>query len=461
MMVRILLWLAAMTMAHATLADDNAQIDVKQSETYQQIKRALDAVPAIDAHEHLQSPQDMRGQVNTPDGKGMTLASLWQNSYFSWTTRSTPWPESGDFDQWWQTAQHDFDNAHAQSFYRYMLPAFRDLYGVDFDTITGQQARQLNQQIFQNYQKSDWVEQVVTERANIELIIVDPFWSRIGAQRDYKFSVPVLNVTSMIEASHPDRTKAVGDSPFAFAQKQNLPVDTFDEFLQVVEEIVRQAAEGDCVALKTTQAYLRTIEFAEVDRSRAETIYGKTPAKISAQEQKDFEDFMFWHFCRLAAQYELPFQIHTGQARIQGSNPLLLCDAIERNPETKFVLFHGGYPWVSETAVIGMKYRNVWIDSCWLPTLSYTMAKRAYQEILEAVPANRVLWGGDSLDAEGLYGATAFTRQCLAEALADKVQPGELRLEHAHKIGRQIMRENALELYPKLRQFLWRDGDGV
>ena len=66
---------------------------------------------------------------------------------------------------------------------------------------------------------------------------------------------------------------------------------------------------------------------------------------------------------------------------------------------------------------------------------------------------------GDSLDAEGIYGATAFTRMCLAEAMAEKVQRGELRLEHAHKIGRQIMRENALELYPKLRRFLWRDGE--
>jgi predicted TIM-barrel fold metal-dependent hydrolase len=166
---------------------------------------------------------------------------------------------------------------------------------------------------------------------------------------------------------------------------------------------------------------------------------------------------MFWHVCKLSAKYDLPFQVHTGDARIQGSNPMLLVDVIEANPRTKFILFHGGYPWIGETGAIAMKHRNVWIDSCWLPTLSYTMAKRAYQEWLDAVPSDRIMWGADTVDAEGIYAATAFTRQCLAEALAEKVQRGELLEKHANRIGRQIMRENALKLFPKLNRMLWRE----
>jgi predicted TIM-barrel fold metal-dependent hydrolase len=111
---------------------------------------------------------------------------------------------------------------------------------------------------------------------------------------------------------------------------------------------------------------------------------------------------------------------------------------------------------VGETGVIAMRFRNVWIDSVWLPTLSYTMAKRAYQEWLEAVPSNRIMWGSDTGTAEGIYGATDFTRRCLAEALAEKVIRGELREQDALRIGRQIMRENALELFPQLKDRLWR-----
>jgi predicted TIM-barrel fold metal-dependent hydrolase len=134
-----------------------------------------------------------------------------------------------------------------------------------------------------------------------------------------------------------------------------------------------------------------------------------------------------------------------------------LTDVIEANPQTKFILFHGGYPWVGEAAVMAMKLRNVWVDSTWLPTLSYSVGKRAYQEWLEAMPSDRIMWGADAMQPEGIYGATEFTRQCLAEALAEKVERGELREEHALQIGRQVMRENALKLFPKLRRRLWRD----
>jgi hypothetical protein len=46
----------------------------------------------------------------------------------------------------------------------------------------------------------------------------------------------------------------------------------------------------------------------------------------------------------LRARYDLPFQIHIGHRRIQGSNPMNLVDLIEAKARTKFILFHGGFP---------------------------------------------------------------------------------------------------------------------
>ena len=134
---------------------------------------------------------------------------------------------------------------------------------------------------------------------------------------------------------------------------------------------------------------------------------------------------------------------------------MLLADLIAANPKTKFILFHGGYPWIGETGAIATRYKNVWIDSVWLPTISYTMGKRAYQEWFEVVGSNRIMWGADAHHAEGIYGATEFTRRCLAEALAEKVERNELREEHALRIGQQVMRDNALELFPALTNKLW------
>ena len=58
-----------------------------------------------------------------------------------------------DFDDWWSRPRRLQDNVRATSFYRYQLPAFQDLYGVDFDRITDEQARD-STAIFENYKTS-------------------------------------------------------------------------------------------------------------------------------------------------------------------------------------------------------------------------------------------------------------------------------------------------------------------
>jgi predicted TIM-barrel fold metal-dependent hydrolase len=164
-----------------------------------------------------------------------------------------------------------------------------------------------------------------------------------------------------------------------------------------------------------------------------------------------------WRIVELCAKYDLPLQIHTGRARIQGSNPMLLVDMIETNPKTKFILLHGGFPWVDETGVIASRYAsNVWLDGVWLPMLSYSTAKRAFHQWLEVMPSDHILWGSDTANAEGLYGATEFMRRCWAEVLAEKVEAGQLTEPDAMGIGRQIFRENALKLFPRVNEQLWK-----
>jgi hypothetical protein len=427
--------------------------DARAPATYARVKAYLDSVKAIDTHSHLRGPDYFAEAASK--GRGFTLANLWTGSYLSWIAPVPGWQPGTPFETWWQRAQTVFDDVRATSSYRYMLPAFRDLYGVDFDTLTAQGAQQLNDRVVANNRNRQWVSEVVTRRANIERMLVDANWARLRWQCDYPFTAVVVNVNTLVRGTHPDqyRNSPQGgrwDSPYIFAQQRGIRVQTFDDYLKLVETILTTGKQKGGVCLKTTLAYQRTLQFDEVPRARAERAFGKPPEKLSPPEIKDFEDFIVWHLVRLSAKLDLPFQIHTGHARIQGSNPMLLADLIQANPKTKFVLLHGGYPWVGETCMIAMKYRNVWIDSVWLPTLNFTMARRAYQEWLDGFPSDRIMWGSDVQHAEGVYGATQFTRQCLAEALAEKIDRGELREDHALRIGRQILRENALRLFPSL-----------
>ena len=439
----------------ALVAAGAAAQDVKETPAYRRIKAAIDAAPAVDSHDHLR-PMELFPRDPTPNGPQVTLHSIWAASYFSWTSRVGDWPEGRRFDDWWTEAKPVFANARPPSVYRYLLPAWKDLSGVDFDAITDEQARALDEQIRRNYADPKWPAEVV-RRANIELMLIDPYWARLDLDHCFPrepFAVPVLNVTTLLSAHHPGNLDDPSN-PFWFARKHGLKIDGFDDYLAVVGAIFDKAVAVRAVCLKSTQAYLRDLRYANVPKDRALRAWGKSPREVAPEDRRDFEDFMMWHLVNLSARYGLPFQIHTGQARIQGSNPILLADLIEANPRTTFILFHGGYPWVGETAVMAQRFKNVYIDSNWLAQLSYTTARRAYQEWLDAVPSNRILWGADNTYPEALYGATATTRQCIAEALAEKVVRGELREEDACRVARQIIRENALELFPSLRDRLW------
>ena len=425
--------------------------------TYQRLLAHVRSVPAIDTHDHLWPFDKLPGFVETERGKGMNLSGLWRNSYYTWVHPLTAWKPGMKFDDWWTKAKHDFVDAKTTSFYRYQALAFKDLYGVDFDTISDEQARSLDARIWRNYLDRRWLYEVVTEKANIELMLNDPYWGRFAFQEEYPFAVQVLNVTTLPRGFHASEYSVPEDDPYTFAKKHGLKLDSLDDYLAVLDRLYAEAKSKGCVGLKTTLAYQRTLLFDKVPRERAVKVFGKKRSELSPEEVKAFEDFVMWQLAALSAKHDLPFQIHTGDARLQGSNPMLLLDLIEGNPKTKFALFHGGYPWVSETAAIVMRHRNVWIDSCWLPTISATMARRAFHEWLDIAPSNRILWGADCNHAEGIYGATEMTRRVLAEVLAERVERGDVTEEDARRMGKQIMRDNALSLFGGLKARLWKE----
>lgn len=432
--------------------------------TYRRIKGYLDSIPAIDMHEHLRAFDQLPGYVETDKGRGMNLFGLWQGSYLQRIAPLAPWEPKEPFEKWWARAKEDFINVRATGFYRYMCLALRDLYGIDFDRITDAEAAELNRTIFENYRNPKWLYRVLTEKANIKLLVCDRYWARYDFHADYPFELLTFNVTPLVWGFHPSEfdpkfhpTQILGslDDPYLFAHQHGLPMNSLDDYLTVIDVMSSTAKKGDAICMKTTQAYVRTLRFEDVPKERAARSFGRPRSELTSEQIKDFEDFIMWRLVELSAKHQMPFQIHTGDARIEGSSPLLLVNLIDANPQTKFELFHGGFPWVSEIGAIGTKYSaHMWINMVWLPTISYTTAKRALHEWLEVVPSNRITWGGDDTSAEGIYGETELTRRCLAEVLVEKVDRGDLTEQEARHIGKNILRDNALELYPRLQERL-------
>ncbi len=204
---------------------------------YRGIKAYLDSIPGIDTHDHLRPFDRLSGYVQTERGMGMNLFGLLNTSYFQRTHSLTPWKPGQTFNSWWPQAKRDFDNARATGVYRYLLPAFRDLYGVDFDNITDQQAQDLDERIFKNYRNDKWLIDVVTRRSNIELMLIDPYWEKFDLRTFYKFGVLVLDVSTLSRGFHPAEVENLGGDPYRVAEKWGQAVTSLDDYLEVIDRL--------------------------------------------------------------------------------------------------------------------------------------------------------------------------------------------------------------------------------
>jgi predicted TIM-barrel fold metal-dependent hydrolase len=154
-----------------------------------------------------------------------------------------------------------------------------------------------------------------------------------------------------------------------------------------------------------------------------------------------------------AAEHHLPVQIHTGlQAgnsnHIAWTNPSHLSDLLDQYQQVRFDLFHGGYPYCSEFATLAKNLPNVHPDLCWLHIIAPGVAKRLLHELIETVPANKILgYGGDFFHVEGAYGHAQMARAVTAEVLAEKVEAGYLKEEEAAPLLHRILYQNGKELF--------------
>lgn len=85
-------------------------------------------------------------------------------------------------------------------------------------------------------------------------MVIDPYWNRLGFELEYPFAVPTVNVTMLMNGTHSSDFASPNDSPFAFAAQEQLPIETLDDYLAVLERILVFGKSKGAVCLKTTTA---------------------------------------------------------------------------------------------------------------------------------------------------------------------------------------------------------------
>ena len=239
---------------------------------------------------------------------------------------------------------------------------------------------------------------------------------------------------------------------------------TLADYLKTVvtPTLERQKANG-AVAEKFEIAYLRSFDFSNPTRDEADRVYAHLLGQQhpDSAEYKILQDYIFRYIAMECGRLGLPVHLHAmagggGFFGIAGANPLLL-EPLFNDPglrTTRFVLLHGGWPFVREAGALLQK-PNVYLDLS-QETLTFSPRTLAgwLREWLETYP-DKVLFGTDGYpysDTMGWEEATWIAarngRQALGLALTGMLRDGEISRQKAEVIAQEVLRSTALSLSP-------------
>ena len=238
---------------------------------------------------------------------------------------------------------------------------------------------------------------------------------------------------------------------------------TLDAYLRMVvtPTLERQKREG-ALAVKFEVAYLRGFAFGDPPQTDAGRVYAQWAGKgvPDAESYKVLQDFLFRYIAREAGRLGLPVHIHVlagggGYFDVAGANPLLLEPLFDdpRLRGTRFVMLHGGWPFVHEAGALLQK-PNVYLDLS-QGTLSFAPRTLAgwLREWLELYPG-KVMFGTDGYPysesmgwEESTWLASRNGRVALELALSGMLADGEVSRARAEGIARAVMAGTAGEVY--------------
>jgi predicted TIM-barrel fold metal-dependent hydrolase len=110
---------------------------------------------------------------------------------------------------------------------------------------------------------------------------------------------------------------------------------------------------------------------------------------------------------RMAAKYDVPVMIHTGDtysktAKVRNAHPLLVDDVAVDFPDTKFIMCHAGNPWFTDAAQVLYKNDNVYADisGLTLGEFSVDFEKLMRNRLSEMImfmgdPSSQLMYGSD------------------------------------------------------------------
>lgn len=291
--------------------------------------------------------------------------------------------------------------------------------------------------------------QVLTEACKIERVV--NFGGPIVM--DKRFFVPVISLTHLTEIADgrhlANAAHGYGSVPTSLAA-----------YVELLAKILQDYRAQGMRAVKFGTAYSRDLRFGNVTTADAEKLFNRIHDEyfgfrqfaLGYNETRPLQDYLTLRMIEIATELDLPIVFHTGihgnRNQLGNGDPLPLWNLFNRYVGTKFVLLHGGLPYIEETGILAKYFDNVYVDMAWMHIISPELSIRALRTWVDMVPQNKIFgFGGDCSVVEKVYGHLQLAKANIARALAAKVEDGALTEEDAWEWIQALLYRNSRGVY--------------
>lgn len=305
--------------------------------------------------------------------------------------------------------------------------ALSQLYGLEEPLVTAQNWPSLDKAIRRRYaERAPWHRDVFA-RGNIKTV----FWcyGKPLIEGPFRSVIPLGHFLARAKGQIKDSDALSG---------------ALAEWLDGVRE------ELDIISLKIGSAYRRDTAIEIRSRPEVDAALATISAEEALMSNAVVDDFIHDLAAEACQERSLVVQVHTGylagnsfENRLQRTYAARMEPFFARHPGVCFDVFHGSFPQWGEAVTLARHYPNIYLNTCWVPSTSESMAEAMLDAALDAVPVNKIMWGGDAHSPEMAFGVLRLFQRIVGRVLERRSTPIRLR----HEAAEWILWKSAAELY--------------
>jgi len=311
--------------------------------------------------------------------------------------------------------------------------------------------------------------QVIRDRANIKWLIKDSI-SRPEETADILYPPEFVRFNYRDDGLLAIRSRADIEERERRWQRS---IHSVSELVAGLNQSISSCLEtGKVTCFKIGLPYQRSLAFTEPSLHEAEVAFSRMmnvtvgtmldpgpgrgitqQSRVSAGELRPLQDYLVHEYVRRAEAEDLGVQVHTGY--LAGNSNVLnnirvmeMVPFIIRYPRVRFDLFHAGWPYTEEHAVIGKEFPNVWLNLCWAWTMNPVTMGQALDSWLGSVPHKKIFeYGGDTNIPICEYGYAQQARIGIAKVLEKWIDRGDMTIGDAKEVAGDIMLRNGCRFH--------------